>query len=64
VYHVAEGSGQSIIDGERFEWTKGDTFAVPTWCWHQHAVEQEAVLFSITDEPILRSIGQVREQCE
>ena len=37
VYHVAEGRGYSILGGKRFDWTKGDTFAVPIWCPHQHA---------------------------
>ncbi len=63
VYHVAEGSGWSVINGVRFDWQKGDTFAVPTWCWHEHAAETaDAVLFSITDEPILRPFGQIRWQ--
>ena len=62
VYHVVEGCGSSLIDGERFEWSPGDTFAVPTWCWHEHTAEDEAVLFSINDEPILRAIGQIRTE--
>lgn len=63
VYHVAEGRGRSILAGETFEWAQGDTFAVPIWCPHQHlAVDQDAVLFSLTDEPVLRAVGQYREE--
>jgi gentisate 1,2-dioxygenase len=63
VYHVAEGTGHSLLDGKRVEWTKNDTFAVPIWCPHQHsAVGSDAVLFSFTDEPVLKAIGQYREQ--
>jgi gentisate 1,2-dioxygenase len=62
VYHVAEGTGYSLFSRERVEWTKGDTFAVPIWCPHQHAaVDADAVLFSFTDEPVLKAIGQYRE---
>lgn len=64
VYHVAEGGGYSVIDGERFDWEKGDTFVVPSWTWHEHASEggEEAVLFSTSDRPILGSFGLYREE--
>jgi gentisate 1,2-dioxygenase len=62
VYHVAEGSGWSLVGEQRLEWQQGDTFAVPIWCQHQHAAEDtDAILFSFTDEPVLRVIGQYRE---
>jgi gentisate 1,2-dioxygenase len=65
VYHVAEGSGFSILNGTRFDWVKGDTFAVPLWCWHEHAAPAEdAVLFVLTDEPVLAALGQLREQVQ
>jgi len=61
VYHVAEGRGYSLLDGVRFDWERGDTFAVPIWCWHEHvAPDEDAVLFSFTDLPVLRAIGQER----
>ena len=63
VYHVAEGSGFSILDGIRFDWRKGDTFAVPIWCWHEHAApEEDAVLFSFTDQPVMAALGLLRSQ--
>jgi gentisate 1,2-dioxygenase len=63
VYHVAEGSGYSVLDGVRFNWRKGDTFAVPIWRWHEHVTENaDAVLFSITDEPVLSPLGLVRSE--
>ncbi len=38
----------------------GDVIAVP--CWHAHAVEAEedAVLFQVTDEPLLAKVGLVK----
>ena len=62
VYHVAEGSGYSILNGERFEWRKGDTFAVPIWLWQEHAAAEDAVLFSFTDEPVMRQLGLLRSE--
>jgi gentisate 1,2-dioxygenase len=64
VYHVAEGSGQSVVDGARLEWTRGDTFAVPVWCAHEHANDSsdDAVLFSFSDAPVLEALGLSRTQ--
>ena len=63
VFHVAEGRGYSVLNGTRFEWEKGDTFAVPIWCWQEHAAgDADAILFSITDEPILAPLGLSRTE--
>ena len=29
VYMVLEGAGWSVIEGQRFDWTQGDVFAIP-----------------------------------
>lgn len=59
VYHVVRGSGSSVIGGERFEWTKGDTFVIPLWAEHSHANEgsADALLFSYTDKPAIDALG-------
>ncbi|MBI2817907.1 MAG: cupin domain-containing protein [Acidobacteria bacterium] len=63
VYHVAEGNGFSVLDGVRFDWRKGDTFAVPIWCWHEHAAGgTDAVLFSFTDFPVMMQLGLMRKE--
>jgi gentisate 1,2-dioxygenase len=63
VYFVFDGRGHSVIDGQRFDWRKGDLFVVPTWAWHEHASDDgEAVLFSVQDTPILRALGLHRAQ--
>lgn len=64
VYHVARGSGYSIIDGQKIEWEEKDTFALPGWAVHEHvnsSASGEAILFSFTDEPVLRALGLYRE---
>jgi len=65
IYHAFRGSGTSVINGEQFHWQKGDTFIVPLWSWHEHAnasSTDEAILFSVHDEPILRVFGLYREE--
>jgi gentisate 1,2-dioxygenase len=63
VYHAVRGSGTTIVDGRRLEWEERDTFAVPTWAVHEHVNDSgdEAILFSFTDEPVLRALGLHRE---
>jgi gentisate 1,2-dioxygenase len=63
IYHVAEGSGCSIADGVRFEWQKGDTFCIPTWCWAEHAAgSEDAILFEANDLPVLQALALYREE--
>lgn len=64
IYHVVNGSGYTVINGEKFEWSKGDFFVLPPWCWHEHVNtgSQDAFLFSINDRPVLENLGLEREQ--
>jgi gentisate 1,2-dioxygenase len=65
VYHVVKGGGFTIIDGQRFNWQKGDIFALPPWALHEHAnlsASADAVLFSIQDLPVLNALGLYYEE--
>lgn len=65
LYTVAKGSGHSIIDGKRFDWTERDIFCVPSWAWHEHAnasATEDACLFCLSDLPVIRGLGLYREQ--
>ena len=64
VYQVYRGAGYSVIDGQRFDWTEGDFFVVPSWAWHEHANEsgEEVILFSIQDLPVLKALSLYREE--
>ena len=64
VYHVVRGSGASQVGDTLIEWGPGDTFAIPTWVAHDHRNpgDEDAMLFSFTEEPALRSLGLVREE--
>ena len=53
IFAVAQGTGVSVIDGERFEWRRGDVFCAPAWRTHTHCgASDDAVLFRVTDAPV------------
>ena len=65
VYNVAKGSGFSVIDGLRIDWGKHDVFCVPAGTWHEHAnadSDDDAVLFSISDLPVVEAVNYAREE--
>jgi gentisate 1,2-dioxygenase len=63
IHHAVEGSGHSVIDGQRFDWKQHDTFCVPTWCWQEHAAgSNDAILFTCQDEPVLQALALYREE--
>jgi gentisate 1,2-dioxygenase len=65
VYYVVQGTGESIIDGCRFAWGRGDIITLPAWALHEHAnlsSRDAAVLFSIQDRPVLEALGLYREE--
>jgi gentisate 1,2-dioxygenase len=65
VYHVVKGTGQSVVDGECFNWRRGDIIALPPWALHEHAnasASDDAVLFSIQDTPVLDALGLYHEE--
>jgi gentisate 1,2-dioxygenase len=62
IYVAFQGSGSSVIDGRRFDWEPGDMFVVPSWAAVEHAADEQADLFVLTDAPVLRALGLYREQ--
>jgi len=66
VFCVRQGKGHSVIGGQAFEWEKGDIVAVPSWAQQEHACSGagDAILFSITDRPVLEALGLYREELQ
>ena len=64
LYHVAEGSGRTQVGDRLIEWSRGDTFTVPLWQWHHHENTSgaDAVLFSMNDVPLMRSLQLFRQE--
>lgn len=59
-----EGSGTTEIGGQRFDWEKNDIFVVPNFLWRRHVNtgKGDAVLYSVSEAPLMEKIGQYRAQ--
>ena len=57
---VAEGAGETEIDGHKFGWSRGDMMALPSWRPFTHRASEDATLFVMTDEPVMRTLGWLR----
>ncbi len=62
IYHVYKGSGYTVIDGVRFDWSQGDFFVVPNWALHEHVAAEDSYLFSVNDLPIMEKFNVEREE--
>ncbi|MHA3792954.1 cupin domain-containing protein [Sphingomonas sp. YL-JM2C] len=57
-YHF-EGAGESVVDGQRFEWEAGDLmFSAPSWAEHSHGIsERGASVLTVQDHPFQIGMG-------
>jgi gentisate 1,2-dioxygenase len=64
LYQVLEGRGATEIAGQSFDWEENDIFVVPGFAWRRHLNQSgtDAVLYAISDMPLLDKIGQYRAQ--
>ena len=60
IFCPVEGAGVTVIDGERFEWQRGDVIAIPAWRPFEHHLSDDATLFMMSDEPVMRALGWLR----
>jgi gentisate 1,2-dioxygenase len=60
IYSVVAGRGRSIVDGQMLDWERGDVFVAPAWRPHHHEPQTDAVLFRVSDEPLLAALGWLR----
>ena len=68
LYHTVQGQGATEIDPEKpteLAWDEHDSFSLPSWRWHRHrnrSATEPAILFSLTDRPVLKMTGLDREE--
>jgi gentisate 1,2-dioxygenase len=62
IYVVFQGTGCSVINGIRFEWSAGDIFVTPSWASVDHEASERADLFAISDRPVLQALHLYREE--
>ena len=61
---VIAGKGKSEIGGQTFDWQENDIMVVPNFLWRRHVNtgKSDAILYTVSDEALLRNIGQYRAQ--
>lgn len=65
IAHVIRGEGTTTVGETTMHWKKNDVFAIPGWrqyCHLNESMTNDAVLFTFSNEPVLRSLGFYREQ--
>jgi gentisate 1,2-dioxygenase len=62
IYSPVEGEGETVVEGKSFPWRRGDVMVVPSWQTHFHRASSDAVLFRVTDEPVMSKLGFLREE--
>lgn len=70
ICHVVEGAGITSVggkngEGHELKWGPKDCFFVPSYEWHQHrnaSKADPAIIFSVTDRPVLERLGLYREE--
>lgn len=62
VFVVYEGTGSTVVEGQRFDWRSGDMFVVPSWASVDHEAQEPSDLFSIDDSPPLKALGLYRHE--
>jgi len=62
VFVCVEGSGSSIIDGVKFDWSPRDIFVVPSWRTVVHKSSEISVLFSYSDRAVQEKLAIWREE--
>jgi gentisate 1,2-dioxygenase len=60
IFAVLKGSGRTDVDGAEIQWNEGDTIAIPAWRPYQHHASLDAVLFRVTDSPVLDKLNLLR----
>ena len=62
VFSVVEGCGKVTVGDKTFEFSKHDTFVIPSWHAYAFATDEECVLFSFSDRAAQKALGIWREQ--
>jgi len=64
LYVAIEGQGVTEIAGRSLDWQQNDIFVVPSFIWRRHINkgETDAVLYAVSDAPLMEKIGQYRAQ--
>jgi gentisate 1,2-dioxygenase len=62
IFVAMDGTGQTKVGQETFAWKRGDTFVAPTWFNYSHHATTDALLFCLSDEPLMRAFKYYRAE--
>jgi gentisate 1,2-dioxygenase len=65
ICHVVRGHGSTQVGDTLLEWHPNDVFVIPGWATYQHrnaARDEDAVLFTYSDDPVMRALNLYREE--
>jgi gentisate 1,2-dioxygenase len=62
VYSVVSGEGETDVEDKQFRWRRGDVVVVPSWLTHSHRATRDAVLFRVSDAPVMAKLGFLRSE--
>jgi gentisate 1,2-dioxygenase len=64
LYIAIEGQGVTEIGGKSLDWQTNDIFVAPSFAWRRHInqTQTDAVLYAVSDAPLMEKIGQYRAQ--
>jgi len=62
IHVVFKGRGATVINGQRFDWERGDIFVVPSWAAVDFEAAEPSDLFAVNDRPVLEALGLYREE--
>lgn len=62
MYAAVRGSGTTVIDGQTFAWRRGDVIAAPAWRTQHHQATDDAILFRVSDRPVMQALGFYRHE--
>lgn len=62
IFAVMKGKGSARIGEQEFHWEFGDTLVVPGWTHFEFSASDEALLFQVNDEPLMRMLGFYRQE--
>ncbi len=53
IYHIVQGRGYSVLNGQRFDWVRGDTFLCPPMASHEHFAlgDEQTIQYVVQDMP-------------
>lgn len=65
ILHVVRGEGSTLVGGQELSWRDKDILVVPPWATYEHrngSATEDAVLFSYSNEPVVRALGMYRDE--